>query len=112
MCFIFLYGNIKYHGEITSNIEKLFKGNLEELGQFLKNVENRKDIYVKTGKNNINMINTEGNWVKNIDISVTTYIHVRNIARCLDIVEDNFTYSHIFSYVEQNYLRILLILIN
>ena len=64
---------------------------------------------MKTEKNNINMINTEGNLATNIDISVTTYIHVRIIARYLDVVEDNFMCFRVFSYAEQNYLRILLI---
>ena len=58
------------------------------------------------------MINTEGNWATNIDISVTSYLYDINIAIYLADDEDNLKYAHMFSYEEQNYLKPLLLLVN
>ena len=108
----FLYGNKKQHGEIRSTISNVCKGNLEELCQFQEFVEIRKDEYVKTREYINNMINTEGNWATNIDISVTSYLYDINIAIYLADDEDNLKYAHMFSYEEQNYLKPLLLLVN
>ena len=59
------------------------------------------------------MICNEGNWATSIDISVTAYIYNINIAIYLKNADDeDLRYAHIFSYEDNNYKNLLLLLQN
>ena len=88
------------------------KANLEELSDFQKKVEIRKDKYILI-RDYIDMISDEGNWATNIDISVTAFIYNINIAIYLKNEDDeDLKYAHIFSSEDNNYKNLLLLLQN